>query len=224
MGEIIVALNTNNRDEAIHWVKTLKEHARIFKIGLPLFTMYGPAIVGEIRDLGVEIFLDMKLHDIPSVIGKTIESLRNLEVKFVTIHLSGGKEMAGAALDAAEGRIEIIGVTVLTSIGKEEFQRLYSSDLEETVKRMVEAFVEIGGKNIVLSGQEAPLIKKLFDVRVFVPGIRPKVEGKEDQSRVVTPSFARQNKFDYIVVGRPITHSDDPVKSYLEIKREFNGT
>lgn len=223
MGEIIVALNTNNREQALKWVDVLSEHVKIFKIGLPLFSKYGPGIVEEVKKKGVRVFLDMKLHDIPSVVGQAVESLRDLEIDFVTIHLSGGREMAMAALSAAEGKVEIIGVTVLTSVAQKEFGHLYGTEIEKVVEKMVEDFVKIGGSNVVLSGREAPEIKRKYGIRVFVPGIRPSFAVTGDQSRVVTPEFAKKHGFDYIIVGRPITHSEDPVKSLLEIRREFYG-
>ncbi len=227
MGEIIIALNTYEKNQALEWVSRFKDRVKIFKIGLPLFSHYGLEIVKEIREQEVEIFLDMKLHDIPSVVEDSIRALRDLDIKYVTIHLTGGKSMISGALSAADDKIEIIGVTILTSIDDKMLSELMGEDLKvkNTVVKLVDLFLNLGGKNIVLSGHEAKLIKDRFpDVKVFVPGIRFAEDEKGDQARVVTPAFARENGFDFIVVGRSITHAKDPDKALNRLIEEFYGT
>lgn len=227
MGEIVVALNTYDKETAINWVSRFRERVKIFKIGLPLFSRYGPQIVEEIKKYGVDIFLDMKLHDIPSVVRDSIQALKSLDVKYVTIHITGGSSMISEALLAAEGEIEIIGVTILTSIDNQMLSELMGKDMKvkNTVSNLVDMFVKLGGKNIVLSGHEAKLVKDKFpDVKVFVPGIRFSDDEKGDQARVVTPKFARENGFDFIVVGRSVTHAKDPDKALDRLVKEFYGT
>lgn len=226
MGEIVIALNTKEREKALSWVRFFKNRVKIFKIGLPLFSHYGPPIVKEIKDEGVKIFLDMKLHDIPSVVGDSVLALRELGVNYITVHLTGGMEMAKSALEAAGDRVEIIGVTILTSLDEEKLEEMFgvALDVNRVVSNLIEKFTKIGGKNVVLSGREAPEIKKKFDVRVFVPGIRFADEDSGDQRRVVTPGFARKNNFDFIVVGRSITHALEPQKALDRLLKEFYGT
>ena len=225
MGEIVLALNTKEKEQALSWVKLFKDRVRIFKIGLPLFSHYGPSIVEEIKDEDVKIFLDMKLHDIPSVVGDSVLALRELGVDYITVHLTGGMEMAKSALEAAGDRVEIIGVTILTSLDKEKLERMFgvALDVNEVVSNLVEEFTKVGGKNVVLSGREAPDVKRKFGVRVFVPGIRFANEASGDQSRVVTPEFARKYNFDFIVVGRSVTHAPEPEKALDRLIEEFYG-
>ncbi len=227
MGEIIIALNTYDKKLAVNWVKNFKDRVKIFKIGLPLFSRYGPQIVQDIKNQGVEIFLDMKLHDIPSVVGDSVRALKNLEVKYVTIHITGGNSMISEALSAAEGKIEIIGVTILTSIDDVMLSKLmgYNLKVKDTVSNLVDIFVKHGGRSIVLSGLEAKTIKEKYpDIKVFVPGIRFSDDKRGDQARIVTPEFARKNKFDFIVVGRSVTHAKDPDKALNRLIGEFYGT
>ncbi len=221
---IIIALNFKNKNEAINTIEKLIPYTRRFKIGLPLYTRYGNEIVYEAVKMGARIFLDLKLHDIPSVVSSTVETLKELDIEFLTVHASGGKKMLEETQRIASNRIKLLGVTVLTSISQDEFSLVYKNKIQEAVLNLARISYEAGLYGVVCSGLEAGSIKKrLPGIKAVVPGIRLEPAKVDDQARIVSPCEAIKNGADFLVVGRDITHHKDPVeriKQYLDtIKR-----
>ncbi len=215
---VIIALNFTEKSKALKVVEKLRPFVDRFKIGLPLFVRYGKSIVEEAKKYDARIFLDLKLHDIPSVIDQTIQNIVELDIEFLTIHLQGGLTLA-RTVTGYSSAIKLLGVTILTSIAPSEFESIYGVSLNESVIKLADIAHRTGFFGIVCSGHESKKIKTLFPrLRTVVPGIR--LNGnKSDQSRVSTPCKALQNGADYIVVGRDITHHaniTDRMKQYLE--------
>lgn len=200
MKKMIVALDVHDGKKALELVKTLSPWVDVFKIGPILFITEGPALLREIRALGKEVFLDLKFHDIPATVQRSIQSARELGVYSVTLHSSGGKEMIGAAA-AIEPRPRLWAVTVLTS---------QKADPQEVVARAKLA-KESGADGVIASPLEIELIKNACgrDFTVVTPGIRIEDRG-DDQKRVATPVSAVKAGADFIVVGRPVIEAPDP--------------
>ncbi len=215
---LIIALNFTDEARSLTIVERLRPYVDRFKIGLPLFTRYGSLIVRKVLEYETRVFLDLKLHDIPSVVAQTIESLSELNIEFLTLHLQGGLNMATLAMKKTTN-IKLLGVTVLTSISSLEFKTIYNSDLKRSVIKLAGIASKAGLFGVVSSGYESEEIKKLYpELKTVVPGIRLS-RNSDDQARVLTPAEALKKRADYIVVGRDITHSPDPeskIKLYLE--------
>jgi len=223
-GELIVALNTNNIEEALEWVDRLRGVVNFYKVGLPLYLKYGKKIIEELRSRNLRVFLDLKLHDIPSVVKQSLEVFQRGELEMVTCHVSGGSEMLKEAKEAAsQSGIRIAGVTILTSIDRYMMQRFIGHylTLEEVVNNLLKVAMEVSLDLAVVSGKELKSIPEEVKTKMdfIVPGVR--LEGAEslDQKRIITPQEAVALGAKYIVVGRPITHSPNPLASagaYLE--------
>ncbi len=203
---------------------TLGEEQDFYKIGLPLYLRYGKKCIEELRKRGKRIFLDLKLHDIPSVVVQSIEPFERGEAETITVHLSGGSEMVKRALEVAHHRgIAIAGVSILTSLNRIEMGRLfaYPCEIERIVESMLNVAVELGVDYAVLSGQEVMKIGEQFKGKIgfIVPGIRMEGESVEDQSRVITPKEAKELGIHYVVVGRPITHAENPLEALKRYKK-----
>lgn len=215
---MIIALNFTDEFEALRTVDILRPFVKRFKIGLPLFIKYGKKIVEKVSALDTKIFLDLKLHDIPSVISQTIENIIELDIEFLTVHLQGGRNLA-KAIQQYSNSIKFLGVTVLTSISTREFNTIYNTTLEDGVLKLSEIAYHTGLYGIVCSGHESKVIKSRFpELKIVVPGIRL---GRDthDQTRVLTPCEALKNGADFIVVGRDITHQSsmlEKIKIYLK--------
>jgi len=223
-GELIVALNTNKIEEALEWVDRLRGVVNFYKVGLPLYLKYGKKIIQELRSRNLRVFLDLKLHDIPSVVKQSIEVFTKGEVEMITCHISGGGEMLREAKKAAApSGIRIAGVTVLTSIDRYMMQRFIGHYLtiEQVVNNLLKVATEASLDLAVVSGKELKSIPEEIKTKMdfIVPGVRLKGEELLDQKRVITPQEAVSLGARYIVVGRPITHARDPLASaeaYLE--------
>ena len=215
---LIIALNFTERDKALYTVDMLRPFVKRFKIGLPLFVKYGYSIIKDIQKYDTNIFLDLKLHDIPSVVSQTIENINDLDIEFLTIHLQGGKDLAKAAMKSTS-TIKLLGVTILTSIKESEFKSIYGISLNESVIKLASVAASTGLYGVVCSGLESQEIKRHFPkLKTIVPGIRLK-DNKDDQNRVLSPCDALKRKADFLVVGRDITHYEnitERIKLYLE--------
>jgi orotidine-5'-phosphate decarboxylase len=210
-------------EEALKWVDTIGNEHDFYKVGLPLYLRYGKNIIEELKKRNKRIFLDLKLHDIPSVVAQSLEPFERGEVEIITVHISGGSEMLRRALEQAHKRgIALAGVSVLTSLSRLEIQRLfaYPCEIERIVESMLNVAAECGVDYAVLSGIEVSKIGSKFKEKIgfIVPGIRMEGEEVDDQSRVITPQEAKRLGINYIVVGRPITHSPDPVNALRKYK------
>jgi len=230
---IIVALDTNDILMCNRLIDTLQNEIKLFKIGKELFTACGNEAISAIHDKGARCFLDLKYHDIPNTVAKASAVACRRGIFMFNVHASGGKKMMKAARDAVCGEAEkrgiekpiILAVTVLTSLGEGELQKEIGivRSLEDQVVHLARMAKETGLDGVVASAKEIRLIKKALgdDFKVVTPGIRPEWADKQDQTRVVTPKEAFKMGADYIVIGRPITASADPLQSVQRIIKEL---
>jgi len=223
MAKLCVALDTD-REEALKLVELLKGYPLIYKVGYKLFVAYGVEIIRNIREIepNAELFLDLKLHDIPNTVRNGVLSATSLGVNYLTLHTLGGGEMIKKASEV-KGNIKLLGVTLLTSHGEEYLKEIgISLPKEELVLRLAQIGLENGCDGLVCSAHEVALLKeRLGNFTAVVPGIRPhKVEG-DDQKRVATPEEAVDRGADIIVVGRPILTADEPRKVVEDILKRI---
>lgn len=230
---LIVALDVDSRERAIEFVKKLAPHVGMFKVGMELFYACGPDIINSIRELGGKVFVDLKLHDIPNTVYRAARVLTRLGVFMINVHAAGGTEMMRAAAQAAgeeadrlgTGRPLVIAVTVLTSMGQEEFneQLGIAGSIQERVASWAEMARDSGLDGVVASAREAAVIRKACgDSFVIVsPGIRPAGTAAGDQKRIVTPAKAVKAGSTYLVVGRPIIAAPDPVAAARQVVGEI---
>ena len=214
---IFVALDFNSLDKAIDATKKIRDKIAGVKIGTELYAICGTEGLKKFKELGVEIFLDLKLHDIPNQVKKTVSAIASLKsVKYLTVHTSGNYEMLKAAQEAA-GLIELLGVTVLTSQSNLEGVGVKNS-IENQIKLLVNLAIKAGISGVIASAQDVSLIRSLSkELKIFCPGIRSG-EDKQDQKRVM--SYADFSKIAddkcLAVIGRPIIEGD-PVQNIKKI-------
>ena len=219
---LIVALDLDDVDLATELVRSLAREVGMFKIGKQLFTHAGPQAVRLIQDLGGEIFLDLKFHDIPNTVAKAAIEATRLGVKMFNVHASGSLEMMRLTVKEVERvsrqqklrRPIMLGVTVLTSLGQEDLQRLgVEHKIADQVVRLALLTKEAGMDGVVASPHEVADIRQACGQRfvIVTPGIRPADSHRNDQQRVMTPAHAVRAGVDYIVVGRPILEARNPV-------------
>ncbi len=205
---IILALDTDDIDIALKWIEVTKGSVDIYKVGLEFFLKHGAEGLRELRETQIfELFLDLKLHDIPNTVAGAVRAVRDLKPRFLTVHASGGAPMIEAATKAAP-EIAIAGVTVLTSLEAKELSAmgiaLTPLDLALSLARVA---VASGAKAIVCSPIEVAEIRQAVgnEVKIIAPGVRPVDSEVGDQSRVMTPREAIISGADFLVIGRPIT-------------------
>jgi len=221
---LIVALDVSTAAEAQKLVQRVGDGAGIYKVGLQLFTAEGPSLVRELIHSGKRIFLDLKLHDIPNTVAHAVKSAAELGANMLTVHASGGAAMLRAATEAAAGRINILGVTVLTSLNDEDMQEIgISGRVSDQVLRMASLAQSAGCQGIVTSPREALMVRKSMGegFAIVTPGVRPAGAETHDQQRTATPAQAIGNGASHIVVGRPITHAADPAQAAQAIISEM---
>jgi orotidine-5'-phosphate decarboxylase len=226
--KIIVALDVDTKQEALQLVRDLPA-AEIFKVGLRLFTAEGPSLLKDIHAYGKKIFLDLKLHDIPSQVAGAVLSGAAHGVHMMTLHASGGKEMMAAARLAAQEAEKkeplLLAVTILTSLKEEQLRDIGMSDsVLSQVLRLAKLAQKEKMDGVVCSPQELDTIKKEFGENLLVvcPGIRPEWAAAEDQKRILTPSQAVEKGADYMVIGRPIIKAPSPQKAFRKILEDLN--
>ena len=230
--QIIVALDTPQRDRALELVRILRGQVILFKVGLELYTAAGPSIVKDLKGLGAEVFLDLKFHDIPNTVARAVVEAARLGVALTDLHLSGGSAMVRRAVDELSAvcdlhrirRPALLGITVLTSLGQEDLARLgIGRTPEDQVLSLAEAGKEAGLDGVVASARELPALRKRFgpDWILVTPGIRPEGSPADDQVRTLTPREAVEAGADYLVIGRPITGAPDPCAAVREILRSL---
>jgi orotidine-5'-phosphate decarboxylase len=211
---VLVALDGLPDRQALRLVDLLGDRVSTYKVGLELFTRYGPRLLRRIQERGREVFLDLKYHDIPATVGKAVEAACGLGPSLLTVHASGGREMLRAAVRGRAGsRTRLLAVTVLTSAGGVPAAR---------VKSLARLAQEAGFDGVIASGREAAELKTMCgkEFLVVVPGIRPAGAAADDQARVTTPAEAVRAGADYLVVGRPITRAEDPARALEAILKE----
>ena len=180
----------------------------MIKIGSIAFNTMGHKIIRFASEKGFEIFLDLKLHDIPNTVKKSIQGLTSLPINLLTIHTSGGKDMMMAAMEAVSGtQIKVFGVTALTSLNNDDTNQIFQRSTSEQVNAMLDLAEEAGIDGVVCSPHELELVSKR-NLLSITPGIRLQ-ESNDDQKRVMTPKKAIDLGADYLVIGRPITQSDN---------------
>ena len=219
MNPIFVALDTPRLEQALAIADAVREHAGGFKLGLEFFSAQGPAGVRRMASLGLPIFLDLKLHDIPNTVANAVEALAMLEPAILTVHVGGGRAMLAAAKAAAPAATKVVGVTVLTSLDESDLAATgVQSSPEAQVARLAELARASGIDGIVCSGAEVGRAKSAWRNGFFVvPGIRPAGADVADQKRVVTPAQALEDGASVLVIGRPITGAADPAHAIAEI-------
>ena len=229
--DVIIACDFNSKQEVISFLGKFQDKKPFIKIGMELFYAEGPEIVRLIRGMGHQIFLDLKLHDIPNQVKKAMAVLSGLDVDLCNVHAAGTKAMMEAALEGltrADGtRPLLIAVTQLTSTSAEVMRRelLIERPMDETVMHYAQNAKEAGLDGIVCSPLEAGKVHAACGegFLTVTPGVRFADGDMGDQQRVTTPARARERGSDYIVVGRPVTQAKDPVEAYLRCVEEFLG-
>ena len=197
------------------------------KVGNQLFTSSGPKIVKTLHDKGFEIFLDLKFHDIPNTVYESVRSAANLGVWMINVHASGGSKMLDASKKALEGFDKpplLVGVTILTSISEEILTEIGFNNLDKQVKRLTKLAQRSGLDGVVCAASDASKVKQTCgeSFLTVTPGIRPKDADLNDQSRTSTPKEAIANGSDFLVIGRPITGSEDPTNALENIYKEVS--
>lgn len=227
---LIFALDVPGKKEAKHYAKVLEGVVGCFKIGLELFISEGPDIVKMIQDQSAaNIFLDLKLHDIPATVRGALRSAKKLGVQYITIHSTEGEEILETAQEVKGSGLEVLAVTVLTSTSASSLVSLGIREDINAAALVLDRATRAqnsGCAGVVCSGEEAKLVKSKCggDFKIVVPGIRPEwasVSG-DDQNRIATPSQAIEDGADMIVVGRPIRDANDPREAAQKIIEEIS--
>ena len=214
---IIVAIDETTFERASEVIEALDSKKCMVKIGSVAFNAMGHKIISFASDKGFEIFLDLKLHDIPNTVKKSIQGLISLPINMLTIHISGGKDMMMAAMDAVSGtQIKVFGVTALTSLNNDDTKYIFKRTTTEQVNAMLDLAEDAGIDGVVCSPHELELVSNRDNLLSITPGIRLH-ESNDDQKRVMTPKEAIHLGANYLVIGRPITASKDIKKSLNEI-------
>ncbi len=217
---VIIALDLPGYDAAAKMIEMLGDSVSFYKVGFELYIRDGERVLDLLRKAGKQFFLDLKLHDIPNTVGRAVDSIATKGASLTTIHTSGGFAMMRAAREAAdashtEGKLRLLGVTVLTSIDENTLRDdlLISHSIPKMVAHLAGVAQRAGLHGVVASALELSLLRERFgdDFLVVTPGVRPSGTDIGDQKRVVTPREAFSRGATYIVVGRPVTASKDPV-------------
>ena len=232
---IILALDVSDHDEAIKIVHGFKDYIDIFKVGSELFTSVGPRLIKEINLMGKKVFLDLKFHDIPNTVAKSVLAAARLKVFMLTVHTLGGSDMLKQAADALgkfaiENNItrpRLIGVTILTSMDQKALSDEIGVALRMSsqVKQLAKLARMAGLDGIVSSAENATMIRSSAGEGFIIvtPGIRPSWTSADDQKRTLTPKQAIRKGADYIVIGRAVLAQPDPVKALMRIHDEIKN-
>lgn len=220
---IIVALDAQSQYDALKIADQLDPQLCRVKVGKELFTHEGPAVVKALQEQGFDVFLDLKFHDIPNTTAQAVCAAADLGVWMVNVHASGGRKMMETCVErlkAGNYQTQLIAVTVLTSMGREDLRDL-GLDVEpfEHVKRLASLTKDSGLDGVVCSAQEAKMLRETLgqDFALVTPGIRPEGSAADDQKRIVSPKQAMLNGSTHLVIGRPITKSENPTQALKDI-------
>ena len=214
---IIVAIDEINFNKAINIINNLDSSKCMIKIGSVAFNSLGHKVIEYAAQKGFDIFLDLKLHDIPNTVKKSIEGLSSLPISMLTIHTSGGKDMMMAAIEAVSGtQIKVFGVTALTSLNNDDTNQIFQRTTAGQVDAMLNLAEEAGIHGVVCSPQELELVNKRVNLLSITPGIRLQ-DSNDDQKRVMTPKEAINLGADFLVIGRPITEAENIGEALDEI-------
>jgi orotidine-5'-phosphate decarboxylase len=210
---IAVALDTGDLETAVRWIDLVGPYVSTAKVGLELFCAEGPGAVEKVRaTCDLDVFLDLKLHDIPATVAGAARSVAAISPTYLTVHATGGPAMIAAAAEQLP-ETKITAVTILTSLSAADLERLgIAGPPEEAVERLAIQAVAAGARAIVCSPQEVAAVRAAVpaDITLITPGVRPAGSAADDQARVATPEQARSDGADLVVIGRPITGAADP--------------
>jgi orotidine-5'-phosphate decarboxylase len=210
---IAVALDAPDLETAARWASLVTPHVTTVKVGLELYLRYGPDVVASVRGASrVQVFLDLKLHDIPATVAGAARAVARLKPAFLTVHASGGSTMIRAAVEAAPGT-KIAAVTVLTSLRDADLAEIgLAGPASDAVLRLAAIAVEAGAQALVCSPREVTAVRAEVgpEITLITPGVRPQGADVQDQARVATPEQALAAGADLLVIGRPITGAPDP--------------
>lgn len=223
---LCVALDVVDADTAQKTTRLLAEHVDVFKIGLQLFCAEGPSVIGAVRDAGArEIFLDLKLHDIPNTVAGAVKSARRHAVDYLTVHTGGGRAMLEAAQSEA-GPVQLLGVTVLTSLTDGDLAEVgHTSGTDTLVERRAALAASIGLSGVVCSPLEVARVASIMGTSacIVTPGIRLDGDALGDQRRVATPERALADGATMLVIGRPILAAADPIDAARAARERVRG-
>lgn len=227
--KILIALDYDDQQAALDFVKQLSPDSCRLKVGKEMFTYFGPAFVKELIDLGFDVFLDLKFHDIPNTVAKAVTAAAKMGVWMVNVHASGGIEMMTKAKQALEQFGDkaplLIAVTVLTSMDEAELERLgVTKSPQQQVMHLAKLTKQAGLDGVVCSAQEAQDLKAELgdEFKLITPGIRPAGSDAGDQKRIMTPKEAIKAGSDFLVIGRPITQASNPVEILAMVNESIN--
>jgi orotidine-5'-phosphate decarboxylase len=227
LNPIILAIDTKSDIEAYEISQEVSGYVGAIKLGLEYFNTYGPEGIRKIQEIGIPIFLDLKLHDIPMTVKKSIETLSDINPAIINVHAFGGQQMMKYALDGLgqeSKNTSLVAVTVLTSLNDDDMTILgIDYAVKDLVQNLAKLTKDSGLAGVVCSAEEIALVRKVCgkDFIIIVPGIRPEGSQKDDQKRVMTPKQAISLGADYLVIGRPITQSKDPLSKVKEILKSI---
>lgn len=229
MAGIIVALDLPSAADALRLVERLDDAVDFYKVGSPLFTLAGPALVRELRAQGKRVFLDLKYHDIPSTVANAVTAAAELDVELLTLHASGGEAMMRAAREAVgEDGPRLLGVTILTSFSAVDVEHVWNKEIlsvRDEVARLTGIAVDAGLHGVVTSPLEVEALKRRHgpDLLVVTPGIRASGDGLGDQARTASAGDAMRAGSDFLVIGRPVLTADDPIAVVRTLRSEMDG-
>ena len=229
LNPIILAIDKNSDVEAIDLSKELKGHIGAIKLGLEYFDTYGPDGIRKLQMLDIPIFLDLKIHDIPQTVKKTIKTLSTLKPAILNVHALGGRKMMEYAMESISKnspKTQLVGVTVLTSLDDKDLQTMGMNISSKDLVVKLAKLTKISGlAGVVCSSKEIKIVREACgaDFKIIVPGIRPEGSDKNDQKRIMTPKEAVNLGADYLVIGRPITDSKNPRGTVIEIINSINA-
>ena len=224
---IIVALDFSSEKQVLEFISQLEPSMCKLKVGKELFTLAGPNLVRQLVDNGFDVFLDLKFHDIPNTVARACKVATDLGVWMLNVHALGGRNMliaAREALETSSNRPLLIAVTILTSLGQEDLQEIgLNGTPEDNVLRLANLTKEAGLDGVVCSSREVTNLRQTQGeaFTLVTPGIRPAGSEAGDQIRIMTPVDAIQAGSNYLVIGRPITLSADPIKTLHTINTEL---
>lgn len=223
---IAVALDAPDLDTAARWAEAVTPHVAVVKIGLELFCRVGPSVVDVVRGgSGVDLFLDLKLHDIPNTVRGAARSVARLSPTYLTVHAVGGADMVRAAVEAVPGT-QVAAVTVLTSMTPQTLEAVgLAGPPLDAVRRLAALSVSAGARALVCSPQEVAAVRAEVgpQITLITPGVRPAGAAVQDQARVATPRQALADGADLLVIGRPITGASDPGAAAATLAAELTG-
>ncbi|WP_456325421.1 orotidine-5'-phosphate decarboxylase [Desulfonauticus submarinus] len=228
MSEIILALDFDTEEKSIAFASLVQKEIKWVKVGLELFCKAGTVILPKLKDLGFNIFLDLKLFDIPNTVKGAIKNILKFHIDMLTLHLLGGENMIKEAVNVKNSlRPEclILGVTILTSLSKNDLVWSESRSISDVVLDLAQKGLGWGVDGVVLSPLELEVVRdKLPQLTLVTPGIRLATDKKGDQKRVLSPYQATLKGADFLVIGRSITKAKDPLQTIKTIKKEIKRT